>query len=190
MTHTLRSRSGVAAVLAAALVSTLPYGSNRAAAQEAGQIPAGPPPTGAPTTGTPGSGTPGTGTPGGTPGASPDAGAPVTQTPMSAQDQAQWAPIQAAVDKRDYPTAERLLRTWLTTHADDRHAQFLLGYALTYQNKNSEAIDTFNTLVTAEPENPDYLFGKATALVRAGRGADAIPILDHVRQIGTNTEPV
>ena len=123
----------------------------------------------------------------------PGAPAPITAPSMPLQtpeEQAHWNDIQTAINKSEFKNAESLLRKWLLTHPDDRKAQFLLAYEVMFQGRNDDAINQFNTLLQADPTNTDYLFGKAKALVRAGRPKEAIPLLEQVRTTAPQPQAV
>lgn len=57
--------------------------------------------------------------------------------------------------------AEEMLQQWLTSHPEDQEARFLLARVLAWQEKHAEALAQYELLLKQEPENPDYLAGKA-----------------------------
>ncbi len=57
--------------------------------------------------------------------------------------------------------AEEMLQQWLTGHPEDQEARFLLARILAWQDKHAEALDQYNRLLKTEPDNSDYLAGRA-----------------------------
>ena len=57
--------------------------------------------------------------------------------------------------------AEEMLRQWLSSHPEDQEARFLLARILTWQEKLAEALEQYNQLLEKNPENSDYLVGRA-----------------------------
>ena len=179
-------------VLGVTALAVIPWGFCTAAnAQTPITAPAAP---GSANTGiTPGVNPTGAGVPAATPGASP---APANSTAgansgasnvspstlnLTPAEQTQWTTIQNDVNSSRYGPAESHLRQWLTAHPDDRNAEFLLAYDLMFENKINDSVNEFDTLLAVDPTNGDYLYGKAKALVRGKRAAEAIPILDQLR---------
>lgn len=64
--------------------------------------------------------------------------------------------------------AEEMLQQWLDGHPEDQEARFLLARVLFWQHKHADALEQYNRLLKAEPDNSDYLTGRsmlpATAL--------------------------
>lgn len=57
--------------------------------------------------------------------------------------------------------AEEMLRQWLSTHPEDQEARFLLARILTWQEKHTEALEQYSHLLENDPENGDYITGRA-----------------------------
>lgn len=57
--------------------------------------------------------------------------------------------------------AEEMLQQWLTSHAEDQEARFLLARVLAWQEKHAEARVQYERLLEKEPDNEDYLTGRA-----------------------------
>lgn len=63
--------------------------------------------------------------------------------------------------------AEEMLQQWLGNHPEDQEARFLLARVLAWQGKHSEALLEYDRLLEEEPDNGDYLEGKAQVLLTA-----------------------
>lgn len=63
--------------------------------------------------------------------------------------------------------AEEMLQQWLDNHPEDQEARFLLARVLAWQGKNAEALEQYQHLLSKDPENGDYLTGRAMLPVTA-----------------------
>lgn len=59
--------------------------------------------------------------------------------------------------------AEEMLQQWLVGHPEDQEARFLLARVLFWQQKHAESLEQYNVLLKKEPENSDYIAGRAMA---------------------------
>jgi tetratricopeptide (TPR) repeat protein len=57
--------------------------------------------------------------------------------------------------------AEEMLQQWLASNPEDQEARFLLARVLAWQEKHAEALEQYERLIKKEPDNGDYLKGKA-----------------------------
>lgn len=57
--------------------------------------------------------------------------------------------------------AEEMLQQWLARHPEDQEARFLLARVLAWQEKHAEALTQYDHLLETEPNNGDYLAGRA-----------------------------
>mgnify|MGYP003423145994 CR=1 FL=1 len=57
--------------------------------------------------------------------------------------------------------AEEMLQQWLSSNPEDQEARFLLARVLAWQEKHAEALEQYERLLGTEPDNGDYLKGKA-----------------------------
>ena len=57
--------------------------------------------------------------------------------------------------------AEEMLQQWLGSHPEDQEARFLLARIFAWQGKHSEALLEYGYLLGKEPDNSEYLEGKA-----------------------------
>ncbi|MDP1896356.1 MAG: tetratricopeptide repeat protein, partial [Sulfurimicrobium sp.] len=63
--------------------------------------------------------------------------------------------------------AEEMLQQWLSSHPEDQEARFLLARVFAWQGKHAEALEQYERLLEKEPDNGDYLTGRAMLPVRA-----------------------
>ena len=68
---------------------------------------------------------------------------------------------RVVVENARLSDAEEMLRQWLSSHPEDQEARFLLARILTWQEKHTEALEQYNHLLENDPENGDYLAGRA-----------------------------
>jgi len=57
--------------------------------------------------------------------------------------------------------AEEMLQQWLGSHPEDQEARFLLARVFAWQDKHSEAQREYKLLLEKEPDNGEYLEGRA-----------------------------
>src|SRR5512146_45373 len=62
------------------------------------------------------------------------------------------AQAEAAIEKRDYAAAERLLKQAVAEHADDYRAWFDLGFVLNALGRKDDAIAAYRKSVAANPK--------------------------------------
>ncbi len=89
----------------------------------------------------------------------------------------------AAVERRAYPEAERLLREQLAARPEDGEARFLLARVLAWQERHAVALREYERLLEAEPDNSDYLLGKAQTHVWNHEPQSALPLLARARRL-------
>ncbi len=63
--------------------------------------------------------------------------------------------------------AEEMLQQWLDGHPEDQEARFLLARILAWQDKHADALEQYNRLLKAEPDNSEYLTGRSMLPVTA-----------------------
>jgi cytochrome c-type biogenesis protein CcmH/NrfG len=63
--------------------------------------------------------------------------------------------------------AEEMLQQWLAGHPEDQEARFLLARVLAWQEKHTEALTQYDHLLKNDPNNGDYLAGRAMLPVTA-----------------------
>ncbi len=74
-----------------------------------------------------------------------------------------------AMQRGDFPAAEKLLRAEVSVHSDDAWALSLLGVALDNQKKSSEAEEYHRRAVEQSPHSPEILNNYGTHLWMAGQ---------------------
>jgi len=57
--------------------------------------------------------------------------------------------------------AEEMLQQWLGSHPEDQEARFLLARVFAWQGKHSDALREYRRLLETEPDNSEYLEGRA-----------------------------
>ncbi len=65
------------------------------------------------------------------------------------------------VENAHLSDAEEMLQQWLSGHPEDQEARFLLARVLAWQGKHAEALEQYERLLEKEPDNGDYLTGRA-----------------------------
>lgn len=78
------------------------------------------------------------------------------------------AKAEAALDKKDFPTAEKLLQEYTAAHPGDYRAWYDLGYLYTVTERNASAIEAYRKSVAADPNvfEPNLNLGLALAAAR------------------------
>lgn len=84
--------------------------------------------------------------------------------------------------------AEEMLRQWLGEHPEDGEARFLMARVLFWQGKHDGALAEYARLLAMEPDNGDYLLGRALALMRSGRARAALLPLEKARHLNPDSE--
>ena len=77
--------------------------------------------------------------------------------------------ISMAMHGRDFPLVERLCRSALLDEPEREELLFFLAVSLQYQNKTTEAIDTYATLTRVFPSSAVHWGNYGTVLREAGR---------------------
>lgn len=103
-------------------------------------------------------------------------------TPLCSADATDSLISQLIADK-DFASAEKLLRQALQQQPTNQTHRFQLARVLAWQEKFENALLEYNTLLGQNPENSDYLLGKAQVLSWAGRPHDAVRLLASARSL-------
>lgn len=80
-----------------------------------------------------------------------------------AVDAATLQQAKKALEKKDYPQAERLYRQLLESEPEDYESKFGLARTLLYSERRNEAIRLYTELLQANPDNADVLVGRGAA---------------------------
>lgn len=80
---------------------------------------------------------------------------------------------EAAIEKRDFAAAERLLQQATAEAPQDYRAWFNLGYVLTETEREPQAIEAYRKAVEAKPEVFESSLNLGVLLARAGQNAEA-----------------
>lgn len=90
---------------------------------------------------------------------------------------------QALVDARDYAAAARVLEQRLQAAPGDAQARFLLARTHAWNGEPERALPLYESLLSTEPDNADYLLGYGQALSWSGRHDQAIGVLERAQRI-------
>ena len=69
----------------------------------------------------------------------------------------------------------------VAANPDDTDARYALALAHLYAGEHVAAEREFDELLARDPDNPDWLLGRAQSLMALGRAADALPPLERAR---------
>lgn len=86
-----------------------------------------------------------------------------------------------AVDQKRFTEAAGLLRGWLEDHPADPDARFLYARILSWRGQRAAALAQFDRLLATDPDNVDYLLGKAQTLLWDSRPREALPLIVKAR---------
>ncbi len=86
------------------------------------------------------------------------------------------------INSMDYANAITEIRTHLSQHPQDMEALHLLAKTYAWDNQYEQAEQTYDRLLLKEPDNTQFQFGKAQALIWQNKQAQAIPVLEGIRQ--------
>ncbi len=78
----------------------------------------------------------------------------------------------------EYSEAAEAINQHLAKHKNDTDALHLLAKTYAWDNNYKRSAETYSKLLTLDPKNPEYLFGKGSALVWLQDNNQAIPYLD------------
>ncbi|MGV1100827.1 YaiO family outer membrane beta-barrel protein [Thiovibrio sp. JS02] len=79
-----------------------------------------------------------------------------------------------AVEEKDFPAAEAMVRNQLRNAPRDADLNFLLARLLAWQGQHQEALAIYRRLLDQEPANGDYLLGQAQTLFWSGEHGAAL----------------
>ena len=92
--------------------------------------------------------------------------------------EAQQSLIDSAINLGRYAEAETQLRKQIDTQPLDWEAHFRLAQVLSWQDKFGLAELEYQTLLSHEPANADYLLGLGQVFVWRGQGLSALPFIE------------
>ena len=85
---------------------------------------------------------------------------------------------RSLANEMEYDRAIRLLNKHLQKQPADQKALHLLAKIYSWNTQFDKSVATYDQLMKLAPDNPDYLFEKASALVWLNRIEDALPLLE------------
>lgn len=99
-------------------------------------------------------------------------------------------PIQDAISLEDFDRAEYLLTTKLATRPADPDLRFLLARVLGWSGKYDASLAEYDALLSAFPDNVDFILEGARVQAWAGRDQEALANLHRARELAPNYEAV
>jgi len=97
---------------------------------------------------------------------------------------------RSAIERDDYARAIAGLEIQLAKQPGDVDARYLLARTLAWSKDWDAATREYDRLLNPDPDNANYLLGKAQVLVWSERPAQALPILERARSIAPENEAV
>jgi tetratricopeptide (TPR) repeat protein len=88
------------------------------------------------------------------------------------------AKAEAALEKKDWKTAEPILDSWLAAHPADARALFDAGYLADAQGRNDDAVTMYRKALDANPKSFEAEISLGLLLARMGKPAEARPVLE------------
>jgi YaiO family outer membrane protein len=86
--------------------------------------------------------------------------------------------------------AVQAAREELAAHPDHSDAREVIARDCARAGRPAEALAQYDELLKVNADNPDWLLGRAQALLALGRPAEALPNLEHARQVAPAYEDV
>ena len=100
------------------------------------------------------------------------------------------AAARAAINDMEYSKAAVNLVRYLNQHPGDIRILHLLAKTYTWDNQFELASITYDKLIKINPDEVEYLFGKATALVWQEKIPQAIPLLEKAWSLQNNNAEI
>lgn len=97
---------------------------------------------------------------------------------------------RAALDHEDRAAAIAILADRVQSEPGDQQARFLYARVLAWDGQRTAALEQYNDLLYASPDNADYLLGKAQVYYWEGAPESALPLLKQARTIAPHYEDV
>ena len=100
------------------------------------------------------------------------------------------ASAQASVDAGELDKAAHILALGLADEPDNEPARYLYARVLSWNGRLIAASAQYDVLLEANPNNADYLLGKAQVLVWSDRPDDALPLLEQARELAPDYDTI
>ncbi len=100
------------------------------------------------------------------------------------------AQARSAIERDDYARAIAGLEVQLAKQPGDVDARYLLARTLAWSRDWDAATREYDRLLSLDPDNANYLLGKAQVLVWSERPQQALPILERARSIAPDSETI
>lgn len=95
-----------------------------------------------------------------------------------------------AINEMEYEQAIVLLQKHLARHGDDEASRYLLARTYSWDNQFDAAVREFSHLLKDKPDNPDYLYGKAQALIWQDKNAEALTLLERAWHLANDNAEI
>ena len=103
--------------------------------------------------------------------------------PAAASPAQLYAAASAAAQRKEYARAEQLLTARLSRHPQDLQSLALRARVRSWSKRWAGALSDYDTLLEAEPDNADYLLGKAQVLLWSGSAHAAAAVAQTGRKL-------
>ena len=90
----------------------------------------------------------------------------------------------------EYAQAIVLLNAHLARQPDDETGRYLLARTYAWDNQFDAAAREYTRLLSRNPDNPDYLYGKAKALVWQDKNTEALPLLERAWRLANDNADI
>ncbi|MDJ0928752.1 MAG: YaiO family outer membrane beta-barrel protein [Gammaproteobacteria bacterium] len=97
---------------------------------------------------------------------------------------------EAAVDAGDLDAAANILALGLADEPDNEPARYLYARVLSWNGRLMASEAQYDLLLSANPNNADYLLGKAQVLVWSDKPEEALPLLDRASSLAPGYEEI
>jgi len=95
-----------------------------------------------------------------------------------------------AINAMEYSTAAVKLERYLKTHPDDIRSLLLLAKTYSWDNQFDAASKVYDTLIAHDPQQAEYVYGKAQALLWSEKIQAAIPFLEKAWSLQSNNAEI
>ena len=95
-----------------------------------------------------------------------------------------------AINTMEYTTAITRLNNYLKKKPDDPVALHLLAKTYAWDNQFAQATNIYDRLLAIQPDNVNYIYGKAQALAWLEKLNDAIPLLEKAWSLQNNNPEI
>lgn len=105
---------------------------------------------------------------------------------VSAQQNTELTQARDHINSMEYTEAAKSINQHLTKQADDIKARHLLAKTYAWDNNYQMSEQTYDKLLKTDSNNPEYLFGKGSALIWLQKSEQAIIYLEKAWNVKKN----